>query len=72
MGHGGHHPTLICIPNNEANHSRTGSPEGTEKVPIFKDKNGKMLRFITSFSINRINKAVFDRKRRIKLRFICH
>ena len=26
MGHGGHHPTLICIPNNEANHSRTGSP----------------------------------------------
>ena len=26
MGHGGHHPTLICIPNNKANHSRTGSP----------------------------------------------
>ena len=26
MGHGGHPPTLICIPNNEANHSRTGSP----------------------------------------------
>ena len=26
MGHGGHHPTLICIPNNEAKHSRTGSP----------------------------------------------
>ena len=26
MGHGDHHPTLICIPNNEANHSRTGSP----------------------------------------------
>ena len=25
-GHGGHHPTLICIPNNESNHSRTGSP----------------------------------------------
>lgn len=28
-----------------------------------------MLRFITSLSINRLNKAVFDRKRRIKLRF---
>ena len=26
MGHGGHHPTLICIPNNESNHCRTGSP----------------------------------------------
>ena len=24
MGHGDHHPTLICIPNNVSNHSRTG------------------------------------------------
>ena len=25
-GHGDHRPTLICIPNNVSNHSRTGSP----------------------------------------------
>ena len=46
--------------------------EGTEKVPIFKDQNGKCLRFITSPSTNRLSKAMLDRKRRVKLRFLRH
>ena len=46
--------------------------EGTEKVPIFKDQNGKCLRFITSPSTNRLSKAMLNRKRRVKLRFFRH
>ena len=46
--------------------------EGTEKVSIFKDQNGKCLRFITSPSTNRLSKAMLDRKRRVKLRFLRH
>ena len=46
--------------------------EGTEKVSIFKDQNGKCLRFITSPSTNRLSKAILDRKRRVKLRFLRH
>ena len=46
--------------------------EGTEKVPIFNDQNGKCLRFITSPSTNRLSKAMLDRKRRVKLRFLRH
>ena len=48
------------------------SKEGTEKVPIFNDQNGKCLRFITSPSTNRLSKAMLDRKRRVKLRFLRH
>ena len=36
--------------------------EGTEKVPFFYDQNGKCLRFVTSLSANRLNKAKTDRK----------
>ena len=36
--------------------------EGTEKVPFFYDQNGKCLRFVTSLSANRLNKAKIDRK----------
>ena len=46
--------------------------EGTEKVSIFKDQNGKCLRFITSPSTDRLSKAMLDRKRRVKLRFLRH
>ena len=35
--------------------------EGTEKVPFFYDQNGKCLRFVTSLSANRLNKAKIDR-----------
>ena len=38
-----------------------GPPEGTEKVPFFYDQNGKCLRFVTSLSANRLNKAKIDR-----------
>lgn len=50
----------------------TALTEGTEKVPIFNDRNGKCLRFITSPSTNRLSKAMLDRKRRVKLRFLRH
>ena len=46
--------------------------EGTEKVPIFKDQNGKCLRFITSPSTNRLSLAMLDRQRRVKLLFLRH
>ena len=42
--------------------SRTPMQEGTEKVPFFYDQNGKCLRFVTSLSANRLNKAKIDRK----------
>ena len=41
--------------------SLTLPKEGTEKVPFFYDQNGKCLRFVTSLSANRLNKAKIDR-----------
>ena len=44
--------------------------ESTEKVLFFKDQNEKCLRFITFLSINRLNKAMIGRKRRVKRLFL--
>ena len=44
--------------------------ESTEKVQFFKDQNEKCLRFITFLSINRLNKAMIGRKRRVKRLFL--
>ena len=56
-----------CVPTASYNvlnpqQDRTPAPwEGTEKVPFFYDQNGKCLRFVTSLSANRLNKAKIDR-----------
>ena len=41
--------------------SQPSPREGTEKVPFFYDQNGKCLRFVTSLSANRLNKAKIGR-----------
>lgn len=50
--------------------SKHAEGESTEKVQFFKDQNEKCLRFITFLSTNRLNKAMIDRKRRLKRLFL--
>ena len=47
--------------NTQEAPSQPSPREGTEKVPFFYDQNGKCLRFVTSLSANRLNKAKIDR-----------